>query len=593
MLYLVSFSIFTTVDSSNVIKTNKKTESNNDLDYKDNIVDLNRNKHIDIKHKIEDSIKHDNNIEEPVINIDKRVDKEWENYGEIKNNGANGEAFNIKKPDLNVENQKKFDDGWQNHAYNEYASTIIPLNRTLKDIRVDGCDAEYGSDTNLPTASVIMCFHNEAWSVLLRGVYSLLNRSPNHLLKEILLVDDFSDFDHLLEPLDTYLLTHFGTRVRVLRNKKREGLIRSRLFGAREATGEVLIFLDSHIEATKGWIEPLLKIIKNDRTVVVTPLIDIIDKDNFQYKFNKGPKVSVGGFNWDLTFTWHVAPKEDLNRKHHYDPVRSPTMAGGLFAIDKDYFVEIGTYDAGMEIWGGENLEISFRIWMCGGTLLTTPCSRIGHIFRDRSPYKWKPGTNVVLKNSIRCAEVWLDDYKNIYYNKKNIAQSVVAKEDVSSRKQLRTQLQCKSFQWYLENVYPTLWNPLKSIHKGAIYGLNKQVAIRGETNRRKIGQSPKAKLDSITKGSHSAQVWYYSRQNEIRIDDACLDYPGGQMGKDRENQVITFSCHEQGGNQDFRYQDGQIYHKSSDLCMAVSNDSKLIMTICNDKDSSQHWLWD
>ena len=57
---------------------------------------------------------------------------------------------------------------------------------------------------------------------------------------------------------------------------------------------------------------------------------------------------------------------------------------------------------------------------MCGGTLEIIPCSHVGHIFRKRSPYSWKTGVNVVKKNSVRVAEVWMDEYKNYYYERFN-----------------------------------------------------------------------------------------------------------------------------------------------------------------------------
>lgn len=52
------------------------------------------------------------------------------------------------------------------------------------------------------------------------------------------------------------------------------------------------------------------------------------------------------------------------------------------------------------------------QIWLCGGQVLVAPCSRVGHVFRMRRPYKGKPGMDSSLYNSLRTARVWLDEFE-------------------------------------------------------------------------------------------------------------------------------------------------------------------------------------
>ena len=106
--------------------------------------------------------------------------------------GEMGKAFDVDKDKLTPEERRKYDDGFQKNAFNGYVSDLISIHRSLPDVRDPGC-RKIKYTAPLATASVVMCFHNEAWSVLLRSVHSIIDRTPPEKLKEIILVDDFSD----------------------------------------------------------------------------------------------------------------------------------------------------------------------------------------------------------------------------------------------------------------------------------------------------------------------------------------------------------------------------------------------------------------
>lgn len=160
----------------------------------------------------------------------------------------------------------------------------------------------------------------------MRAIWSVLNRTPDELLEEILLVDDFSDKLHLQQNLDDYLATKMSNKVKLIRTKKREGLIRARVIGAEHAKvsqkivnfmkrkliyrirfglnekkkGQVLAFLDGNTESNDEWLEPLLSRIASDRSVIAIPHVDNINFTNMAYeRFDEGMMYGLG---WNMYY---------------------------------------------------------------------------------------------------------------------------------------------------------------------------------------------------------------------------------------------------------------------------------------------------
>ncbi|XP_059188885.1 polypeptide N-acetylgalactosaminyltransferase 6 [Centropristis striata] len=510
--------------------------------------------------------------------------------------GADGKAFT--KDNLSPEEAREKDEGMKRHCFNQFASDRISLSRSLgDDTRPPECvNRKFRRCPALPTTSVIIVFHNEAWSTLLRTVYSVLHTSPAVLLKEIILVDDASVAEHLKSQLEEYVSQL--KIVRVVRQPERKGLITARLLGASIAQGEILTFLDAHCECFHGWLEPLLARIVEEPTAVVSPEITTIDLNSFQ--FNKpvatNRAFNRGNFDWSLSFGWEAIPDEARKlRKDETYPVKTPTFAGGLFSISKDYFEHIGTYDDKMEIWGGENVEMSFRVWQCGGQLEIMPCSVVGHVFRTKSPHTFPKGTEVITRNQVRLAEVWMDDYKQIFYRRNKNAANMARENkygDITERLNLREKLHCKNFTWFLNTIYPEAFVPDLSPEKfGAIKNSGSQTCLDvGESN-----QGGKAVIMYQCHNMGGNQYFEYSTHKELRHNigkQLCLHAtPNAEPVKVELCQLKGRGTSVAPQQEWVFTEENLLKNPSSGKCLQLRGD-KLQMENCIAADLHQHWTF-
>ena len=85
--------------------------------------------------------------------------------------------------------------------------------RSLPDARDEWCRRPDAHLPSLPPTDIVICFHNEAWSALLRTVHSVLDRSPADLVNRVILVDDASTLDHLKKDLHDYMAIYPAVKI--------------------------------------------------------------------------------------------------------------------------------------------------------------------------------------------------------------------------------------------------------------------------------------------------------------------------------------------------------------------------------------------
>jgi len=197
--------------------------------------------------------------------------------------------------------------------------------------------------------------------------WSVIDRTPKNLLREIILYNDASVEGWLQKDLDDYM-KHMPKVVKLIKSTKREGLIRARtngtnrarghallpgggrthvlrpapctlraalrhrpcaahsarlatlLAGAKHADGDIIVFLDSHCEASDGWYEPIAQRIKESRNTIICPTIDSISDQSIEY--NGGGGMAVGGFHW---YGAPPAHRQSIRQRTQNTPTPTPT----------------------------------------------------------------------------------------------------------------------------------------------------------------------------------------------------------------------------------------------------------------------------
>lgn len=185
---------------------------------------------------------------------------------------------------------------------------------------------------------------------------------------EIILIDDGSTDESFsyIKPSD------YAVPVKIIRNEQSIGFAKSRNLGARESSGEYLVFIDCHIFPTKNWLQELVKAVNlNEGGMSVIKIISLKSND----PIHEGTHTYI--FNdYFLNPNWQYEP----NQKEIYEV---PLACGCSYLIRRDIFDKIKGYTDEFIRVGREDTELCFKNCLLGYKIYSSPNALVKHYFKE------------------------------------------------------------------------------------------------------------------------------------------------------------------------------------------------------------------
>ena len=256
---------------------------------------------------------------------------------------------------------------------------------------------------------------------------------------------------------------------------------------------------------------------------------------------------------------------------------------------------EIDYVGRGLYGYGGENMELGLKSWMCGGEVWAVPCSRILHYSAKRQPmsHPGRPVNKVPNSNQLFLVDSFYDDPLLMQYVQTKFGKltyDTERRKDLEFNRKLSERLKCGGIRRLFENLMPRM--ELHSDNEIIGYKLktgDECVYARNDVTLDKLV----LKLEPCTY-YYDDELWNIVRMSRglghIRIFNRnCLDVGLG------DDPLVFGKCHfvPRGGNQNFLYKknEQQIIFPVTGKCLDRTESNNLRFSPCS-KVGIPKWEW-
>ena len=229
----------------------------------------------------------------------------------------------------------------------------------------------------LPVATVVVVFNDyQFYDAKLTLTSVLRDAELSQLVTEILLVDDASSREQVLQEIQNYIrsVSRSFPVVRLVRLRRRVGRVRARSLAVdQHVVNDVVVCVDAGVVCVPGWLSPLLDLVSSasdGQTTIAVPHYDHLTHPvTLQYVETYSDLVAT--LSWSLTIRMQRQDAKNWDDESGLSRT-VPVLRGDVFAVRRTFLSSVGgLYDRRLEdgTGAGEHIDLSLRTWLCGGNI--------------------------------------------------------------------------------------------------------------------------------------------------------------------------------------------------------------------------------